>query len=638
MCRIVGFRDFNLIGYNKKTIIKQMTDVLAYGGPDSDGFYSDNHIELGHRRLSIIDLSPAGHQPMEWDKYVIVFNGEIYNYANVRAELISKGVKFNSGSDTEVLLKGFDFWGKSVVDRIKGMFAFAIWNKETLELTLCRDRFGVKPLYYYWKDGLFMFASELKSFHEHPNFDKEINQNAVSLFLSQGYINAPHSIFRHVKKLKQGSFFTLDKNGSFSETTYYNILDNYQNTELNTKSESEILQDVEKLMKESFNLRMVSDVPVGIFLSGGVDSSLVTAMLQSDNEQPLHTYTIGFKEKEYNEAEIAQSVAKHLGTHHSTIYCTENDIFEYLETYSDMYDEPFGAESSIPTHILSKYARKTVKVCLSADAGDELFGGYSKYKFAMSFQRVYRHIPIGVRKCLSMQLRNIDSNNFDKLVSNKPYFNKFKDINTKFRKFSNSFSATNLEDFMAKSSRFIDDSKLSSLSNNPYPLFATNTLPKENQLMGFMCAYDFNTFIEGHVLAKVDRATMHTALEGREPFLDQHLVDYCLGIPDSIKYKDNTSKYLLKKLLQKYIPKEVIERPKQGFTIPVEKWLKFHSKNELLDISKDTEFCKLFGLHQNDLTLKISDFNDTTNNKYDISPHFYWYLLILYKWYKRWMR
>ena len=633
MCRITGFWDFNEKDYSGHEVIQKMTDTLKHGGPDNEGFYTDKYVFLGHRRLSIIDLSDAGKQPMIAGKYVIVFNGEIYNYQSVRSELIADGIKFSTHTDTEVILNGFSHWGIDVVNRFRGMFAFCIWNAEEFTLTLCRDRFGVKPLYYYWKDGLFIFSSELKAFHHHPHFKKKINKSAVSTYLSKGYISQPDSIFEDVHKLKTGSFLTININQQIEVSEYYSTFNKYETLETDFRSEKEIVKDLEVHLKESFHLRMVADVPVGMFLSGGIDSSLVTAMLQSDSALPLNTFTIGFKEKKYNEADIAELVSRKVGTKQFSYFCTEDDILSVIDEYSEIFDEPFGAESAIPTYLLSKFARQEVKVCLSADAGDELFGGYSKYRFGLVYQNYLSSIPIYVRVKLGSIMNLIDP----EIISDLPYFNRFTDLNTKYRKLSAALDSDGLFDFLNKSSNSISDIKLSSLSIWPKQLYKSKDKIIANHIMSYMCVYDMNTFIEGHVLTKVDRATMYTALEGREPFLDQYLFEFCLSIPDNVKYKDKTSKYLLKKILQKYLPESIINRPKQGFTIPVEKWLKSTFYQQLLLIGKDEEFCNYFELNWKLIDQNIHEFLNNNEYNFSVSPHFFWYLLILYKWYKRWI-
>ncbi|MCX6723491.1 MAG: asparagine synthase (glutamine-hydrolyzing), partial [Candidatus Staskawiczbacteria bacterium] len=394
MCGIIGIRDFR----NKISpqILSKMTDILSYRGPDDSGIYIDekNNVGFGHRRLSILDLSSAGHQPMSDDNENIwvTFNGEIYNFKEIRKELENKGHRFKSNSDTEVIVKSYEEWGIEAVKKYRGMFAFAIWDKTKEKLFLVRDRAGVKPLYYYHKDNLFLFSSELKSFHQHPKFEKEINFDALALFLQFGYILAPHTIFQDAYKLNPGHYLEIDKNGSLKEIKYWDITDYYLEKPIN-KPEDEIEKELEQILIESFNYRMVSDVPVGVFLSGGIDSSLVAALLQTNSKNSIKTFTIGFNEKEYNEAPYAKKIARHLKTDHNEIYCTSKDALEIIPKLSEIYDEPFGDSSSIPTYLVSKFARQQVKVALSADAGDELFCGYSRYELLNNYYKIIQKTP-----------------------------------------------------------------------------------------------------------------------------------------------------------------------------------------------------------------------------------------------------
>ncbi|MEL6944065.1 MAG: asparagine synthase (glutamine-hydrolyzing), partial [Bacteroidota bacterium] len=376
MCRINGILDFkNNALASLESITTAMRDTMTYGGPDDAGIFVDQNVALGHRRLSILDLSSAGHQPMLWQNYAIVYNGEIYNFKEIRAALEKQGYHFETNTDTEVILKGFHYWGKEVVKRFRGMFAFAIWDKVERKLLLCRDRVGVKPLYWYWKDGLFLFASELKAFHEHPDFDKSLNHDAIALYLQQGYIHAPHSVFQYAHKLKGGQFLEIDDHQEIKISTYWDAEELYKNSMVDIRPEEKIEEELEQLLAESFQLRMVADVPVGMFLSGGIDSSLVTSMIQHHSNQQVKTFTIGFHDQERNEAHHAKEVAEHIGTDHTELYCTEKDFLEILPAFNTFYDEPFGDSSGIPTYLVSKLAREQVTVSLSADGGDELFGG-----------------------------------------------------------------------------------------------------------------------------------------------------------------------------------------------------------------------------------------------------------------------
>ena len=381
MCGIIGFIDRSKQTSQKQ--LEEMRDSIAYRGPNSVGseFYDmDTYsIGLGHRRLSILDLSPLGTQPMYFNELTIIHNGEVYNFADIKEELIVKGYKFDSHTDTEVILKSFHAWGVECVHKFRGMFAFSIYNKVKDELYIFRDRAGVKPLYYHIADDLFLFGSELKTFYMHPKFKKIINKKALPYYFRFGYIPAPLSIFENTHKLKAGHYLLVNcKDNSYKEKAYWSVEDFYLKDK-SEDSEEIILEKLETLLLESFNLRMVSDVPVGVFLSGGVDSSLVTALLQKNSKTPLKTFTIGFEEKGYNEATFAKEIAEYLGTNHTEYYCTKDDMLSVIKDLPTMYDEPFGDSSAIPTLLVSKLAKEKVSVVLSGDGGDEAFLGYSKY-------------------------------------------------------------------------------------------------------------------------------------------------------------------------------------------------------------------------------------------------------------------
>ena len=555
MCRIAGLLDFSDLFKTEdlQSTLIQMRDSLSYGGPDSSGYFKDDDIQLhlGHRRLSIIDLSTAGEQPMFYKNFVIVFNGEIYNYKEIAAELIDLGHELKSNSDTEVILHAFEAWGKEAVNRFRGMFAFAIWDRSTKKLLLCRDRLGVKPLYWYWKEDVFIFASELKAFHRYQNFDKTIDQEAVSLYLQQGYIPAPHSIYKYAKKLEAGSFLEIDADKNIAISKYWDIEEIYLKSEKNNRSESELIVELENLLIESFQLRMVADVPVGMFLSGGVDSTLVAAILQKNAPSKIKTFTIGFEDKEYNEANHARNVAKFLGTDHHELICTMKDFEEVIPLLPEIYDEPFSDDSCIPTYLLSKMTSDEVKVSLSADGGDELFGGYTKYEIAKNFYPRIKTIPRPFRILASKISSNVDPYWLEKNAAYLPILNRYKNISNKFPKFRNAILSKDLVDFFNRSSTQIDKVELSKLLSNNKTRFETDIEVESDRIISFLGMIDVKTYLEGDILTKVDRATMQVALEGREPFLDHKLVEFAMSLPDHYKIKGNSTKYLLKEILYK---------------------------------------------------------------------------------------
>ncbi|MEM6631022.1 MAG: asparagine synthase (glutamine-hydrolyzing) [Bacteroidota bacterium] len=634
MCRIVGFWDYQSTNrYDQQMVLESMRDTMAYGGPDAAGIFQDDPVFLGHRRLSILDLSAAGNQPLEFQDHVIIFNGEVYNYVEIREKLRQTGISFRTNTDTEVILKAFIHWGPEAVESFRGMFAFAIWEKRNQKLYLFRDRMGVKPLFWYWKDGLFMFASELKAFHEHPNFDKSIDQEAVNLYLQQGYIPSPKSIFSHVRKVLPGSFLTLSSEGDIESHTYWDCTDYYPTTPA-TRSEEEILWKLETLLTESFQLRMVSDVPVGVFLSGGTDSSLVTAILQKNSTTPLNTFTIGFEDPAYNEAEHAKQIAAYLGTNHTELYCTEADFTAHVDELADFFDEPMADDAAIPTHLVSKLARQSVKVSLSADGGDELFGGYSKYLFTKNVFPKLRNVPRSLSHVGHKLLKPLSPEWVEGFAKNLPVLKNYTNIGTKFPKLVNALEANSERELFHNISTNILPADLANL--HPYPIHRYDKeIPiREQFLVSLMGIIDLQTYLEGAIMPKVDRASMQVALEGREPFLDQHIVEFALSLEDDFKIRGKSGKYILKQLLHTYIPAEIIDRPKQGFVVPINRWLKSSYAKELVELQENKSFHDAFQLDASALKHLIEDF---MGNKGGVSSQFMWTLFVLYRWYLRWL-
>lgn len=638
MCRITGFWDFNYDQtYPLEKTLQTMRDALQHGGPDSAGAYIDDQtaLALGHRRLSILDLSAAGHQPMFWKDWVIVFNGEVYNFMDVRQKLELEGNKFETQTDTEVILKAFKAWGKEMVHHFRGFFAFAIYNRQTQKLTLCRDRVGVKPLFWYWKDGLFLFASELKAFHEHPKFDKTINPEAVSLYLQQGYIQYPYCIFQYAHKLSAGAYLELDTNQAIEISKYWDVQEVYAKSTIRQASEEALTEELEALLTESFELRMVADVPVGAFLSGGIDSSIVTALLQKKEGRQLKTFTIGFHDKEYNEAEHAKAVAQHLGTDHHELYCTEKDFERVIPLLPEMYDEPFGDSSGIPTYLVAQMAREQVTVSLSADGGDELFGGYTKYDITQNFYPKIKKIPRFIRSGLGQLGKTIDPLWLERNSSKMPLLKNYKNISNKYPKLMNALMATDSLDFFNISSSYIAKDRLMRLLPVVKTRYESTQEIQKDRLISYLGMVDIDTYLEGDIMTKVDRATMAVALEGRDPFLDHKIIEFAMQLPDDMKIRGKDTKYLLRKVLYKHVPKELIERPKQGFSIPVQKWLTNHLKEELLSIKKDQGFWVTFGLEGKELQQVIDHFMQQSSY---VNPHFIWFLYTLHQWYLRWIK
>lgn len=636
MCRITGFIDNNFKGnYDVKQCIVNMTESLKHGGPDDFGLYIDeeNGIALGHRRLSIIDLSASGHQPMSFRNYLITYNGEIYNYKELVLELKEAGYSFHSNSDTEMILVAFHHWGLECINRFVGMFVFAILDTNTNKLTLVRDRFGVKPLYYYHTEGLFIFASELKALYHHPKFKAVINANVIPDFIRFGYIKAPYCIYQNTFKLDKGSLLELESNGVVKITKYYDVKSIYYNSEVKAYSDQEAISQCEKILTQAFNYRMVSDAPVGMFLSGGIDSTLVTAILQSGSSKPLNTFTIGFAENEYNEAEYAKQTSQHLGTNHNEIYCNENDFVNILDELPDIFDEPFADSSSIPTLLVSKLARESVTVSLSADGGDELFGGYLKYKANYDYYDKLKYIPLSIRK----QLSNVGHHISPKIIFNlfsRLNDNKYQFLDWRWPKFIQSVKAENPVHFQYLISNYISDSRFKSLlaeAENNYPELLHDIPIKKNMKYSYFGMIDLDSYLEGDILTKLDRTSMSVALEGREPFLDQNILDFSFSLHDKFKIRSGETKWILRQVLKKYVPQKFIDRPKKGFAIPVSKWLRNNLSQDLQLLKLDEKFALSFGLNTATLKEIIDAF--LFNKGKQENPVLIWHFYTLYKWY-----
>ena len=584
MCRIAGFLDLNYSGdYDLKETTVKMGNALMHGGPDGAGVFTEDKIALGlsHRRLSILDLSPSGSQPMRFDNLVIVYNGEVYNFKNVRQELIERGYSFKSNTDTEVVLKAFHRWGFNCVHKFRGMWAFAVWDRKNHRLILCRDRVGVKPLYWHYRDGLFIFASELKAIHEHPKFQKKLNKKVLPFYFKYGYIPTPYSIFQSTYKLKPGHFLIVSRDGRITIRKYWAVEDYFfdenRKREMEKRKETEVVEELESILTESFKLRLVSDVPVGVFLSGGIDSSLVTALLQKEIPTTLKTFTIGFYEKEYNEAPYAKKVAQYLGTDHYEFYITPKEAHEAILRLPEIYDEPFGDSSAVPTYLLSKYARQLVKVALSADGGDEQFCGYTNYWATVKLSKINSKIPYIVRKFLSNVGKSRPIYSFAEFIA--PHLN-LTNFRGKYPKLLNALNCCKpLEVFDISKSIYLDEelTKLLKFSFKPGSLYKEY---KKVDTFQSMMMQDIKTYMMDDILVKVDRATMSVALEGREPLLDNKILEFSACLPVRYKYNRGVTKYIIRKILYKYVPKNLIERPKQGFGVPIYEWF----KNELREL------------------------------------------------------
>lgn len=593
-----GFTGFLFDGQNSveeaERLATRMAMAIDRRGPDDAGTWSDRQagVALGHRRLSIVDLSPAGHQPMLSADGVLVlaFNGEIYNHLAMRIELDKAGLtpSWRGHSDTETLLAGFSAWGvQATLERCIGMFAFALWNRDMRTLTLGRDRLGEKPLYYGWQgqgnEKVFLFGSELKALKAHPAFLAPIDRNALCLLMRHNYIPAPYSIYRGISKLEAGCLLTISLASPEPRITRY-----WSATQVAiegaaqpfTGTAVQAVDSLEGLLKNVVAQQMVADVPLGAFLSGGVDSSTVVALMQEQSSHRVKTFTIGFNEAGYNEAEHAKAVAAHLGTEHTELYVTPQQAMDVIPRLPSLYCEPFSDSSQIPTFLVAQLARKRVTVSLSGDAGDELFCGYNRYLMTSGIWKKLSMFPVGTRRLMALGLAAISAERWNAMLgpmqSILPSSMRHANLGDKLHKGARVLAASNLEELYRGLVSHWDDPASVVIGGTEPPTLLTGNAP---QLQGLddtqrMMALDTLTYLPDDILVKVDRAAMGVSLEGRVPFLDHRVVEFAWSLPQNMKLRNGVSKWALREVLYRHVPKALIERPKMGFGVPIGDWLR----------------------------------------------------------------
>ena len=638
MCGISGFIDFN--NQSTQNILQVMTDAMAHRGPDGGGYeFFQNQtcqVGLGHRRLSIIDLTDTGKQPMQFQHWWMTFNGEVYNYQEIKKELDSLGHQFIGNSDTEVMLHSYAEWGIECVHRFIGMFAFVIYDTQKQEVICVRDRAGVKPFFYYWNEGLFLFASELKAFHQHPHFKKEINTDAVAAFMQYGNVPTPHCIFNHCYKLKPGHYLKFNIlpiaiGTTFSISKYWDVYDSYNKPKLDI-SFNEAKVETEKILQSAFDYRMVSDVPVGVFLSGGYDSACVTSLLQKNASTKLKTFTIGVADIGLNEAPFAKEIAKHLGTDHHEYECTEKDALELINNLPYYYDEPFADSSAIPTTLVCKMAKKQVTVALSADGGDEIFAGYNRYDYMMKHGKLLNALPSFVNKGMAGMMDLVPAD-YIPILKNKYNFH------NRYEKLKGLLKDSSHKNVMLSLSQQFNDKQLKELVLKKYESLETaylsQSLTKNSySSLAYMMAIDYQTYLVDDILQKVDRASMTLSLEGREPFLDHRIIEFAAQLPDNFKYHKGIKKHILKEITHQYIPKVMMDRPKTGFAIPIEKWLSTDLKEQVF-YYLNRQTIQSEGIFNADCVEKLVV--DFYNGKKEYATKI-WYLLMFEMWYRQWMK
>jgi asparagine synthase (glutamine-hydrolysing) len=587
MCGIVGLIASESLPSGSDDILRKMCDQIKTRGPDSSGYWKDESraVAFGHRRLAILDLSANGHQPMHSPsgRYVITYNGEVYNYPEIKKELEKAGYSFKGGSDTEVILAAIDHWGlEKTLESLNGMFAFGLWDFERDELTLARDRLGIKPLYFGWVNQNFAFSSDIRPFQKVPEFKAEIDRQNLNLYLRYNCVPAPYSIYRNVYKLRPSHILTLQPRRSkeFVIRPFWSMSEVISNGQRSPYQGSfeEAVSDLEKLMLNSVRMQSLADVPVGAFLSGGIDSTSVVALMQASRTTPVKTFTIGFDDQMYDESRFAADISRHLGSDHTEFRVSERDLLETVPLMPDIYQEPFADSSQIPTFIVSKLARSKVTVCLSGDGGDEAFLGYNRYNWASAIWRKTQAVPKGLRKTVASCLDVVPPRTWDLGMTAAssvlpPRFRQ-KTVGYKMQKVSSVLKANSaLDAYRRMTSYWADPSKLTNEPVEP------SVIPNAAIVNGLsfseqMAYFDFENYLPNDILTKVDRATMGVSLEARVPLLDHRIIEFAWSLPLSYKLDKGQGKRILRQVVYKHVPKELLDRPKAGFGIPIDSWLR----------------------------------------------------------------
>jgi asparagine synthase (glutamine-hydrolysing) len=584
MCGIAGFigAASNKAGGDIGAIAEAMAASIAYRGPDDQGIWTDGETEtaLVHRRLSIIDLSAAGHQPMisANERYVISYNGEVYSFQPIAAELAARGHNFRGHSDTEAILESFAVNGiEATLKRMIGMFAIALWDRRDRTLTLMRDRLGIKPLYWAKFGNTFMFGSELKALRAHPGWTPRIDQSAVAVFMRHNYIPAPRTIYEGVHKLEPGTVLTLPWRGEPTISRFWDARSVARTGSRNLAegSDEELIEQLESLLKDAVSRRMIADVPLGAFLSGGVDSSTVVALMQAAKSGTVKSFSIGFDIEGYNEAHHAAAVARHLQTDHTELTVTAKEALDVIPRLPDFYDEPFADSSQIPTYLVSAMTRKHVTVALSGDGGDELFAGYNRYQLTQRFWRSLSLMPQPLRKGAAAALTAVRPDRWTQLLSALPRRLRPPQAGDKVHKAASVLRLGSADAVYRRLVSHWEPSEIMPQVAEPHGILDDASVAKDfPDLLSRMQFLDLVTYLPDDILTKVDRASMAVALEARVPLIDHRVVEFAWRLPDHVKVRNGTTKWILRQVLYRHVPPELIERPKMGFGIPLGEWLR----------------------------------------------------------------
>ena len=584
MCGIAGFLNARAaaLPVDAAQISAAMNRSLQHRGPDDDGVWIDAEagVSLIHRRLSIVDLSPTGHQPMVSadGRFVVTFNGEVYNFPDIRKDLEGRGVTFRGSSDTEVILESIALFGlNATLSRMIGMFAIALWDRRERTLTLIRDRLGIKPLYWAKFGELFLFGSELKALRTHPGWTARIDRSAVASFMRHNYITAPHTIYQGVHKLEPGTVLTLPWGREPKIERYWDaraVAREGMRCPLGG-SDAELIEQLETLLQDAVRRRMIADVPLGAFLSGGIDSSTVVALMQSANAGVVRTFTVGFEEADYDEASHAAAVARHLGTEHTALTVTAREALDVIPHLPEWFDEPFADSSQIPTHLISALTRRHVTVALSGDGGDELFAGYNRYRLATRLWRGLNLLPFPLRSALARTATAVSPDVWTNLLSGLPGPRLPGQIGDKIHKAATLLAERDPGEVYLRLVTHWDPAAVAPGADETRGILFDKDIAGEfPELLSRMQFLDLVTYLPDDILTKVDRASMAVALEARVPLIDHRVVEFAWRLPQRMKVRNGQSKWILRQILDRHVPRAIMERPKMGFGIPLGEWLR----------------------------------------------------------------
>ena len=643
MCGIVGYYS-NRDTISFKDSLSHAINALTHRGPDDVGLFFDNEhgVGLGHRRLSIIDLSTTGHQPMESDDgtSVIVFNGEVYNFSDIKKELSGFGHQFKGASDTEVVLKAYIHWGVGCLEKFIGMFAFAIWDKTIQTLFIARDRLGIKPLYYFFDGHTLLFGSELKALMAFSRFPRDVDPDAFQLYLHYQYVPAPRTIFKNTFKLEPGHFLIFDGKDLTQKKWWTLPGSDMETSASNQLTEDKALSQLDDLLTQAVSDRLISDVPLGALLSGGIDSSIVVALMQKVNRSPVRTFSIGFEEKGFNEAPWARKIATHLGTDHTELYVSSQDALQVIPQLPEIYDEPFADSSAIPTFLVSKLTRDQVTVALSGDGGDEQFAGYVRYWMTETMALWMKWLPAGFRYLLKQSLGKIPVSNLSQLYSTirdyLPQRLQVENFSDKWQKLISQMSQMELAEIYRTTICIWPEDDIRRLTGHGVPCSTYENVFNEtghvNAIRRAMLV-DQHTYLPDAMLTKVDRASMAASLEVRVPLLDHRVVAFTARLPEHFKYRNGKGKYLLAELLCNYVPRELVERPKMGFGVPIAQWFRKELKELINDYLSPSHLQREGRLDPSFVSQVIKEHMCGKNNH----PHRLWSLLMWEMWRERWL-